>query len=175
MQTLLCLFFYLFLAVTHSIWRAEKRITPWRSHKRKFKYSCWFEGLRNLQKKIIRKQVLLQWQKSNSTSLWKTTRLIYLERMDNLKFVQSLGVKEQYIFLPNILPLVDKIHRDTSQNWCQQCNLSINGQKNMHLRLCLHTYPEQNQKTLTEQKRPHNSYLLEMQDGGQDSKNSKDV
>nr|XP_058152440.1 developmental pluripotency-associated protein 2-like [Dasypus novemcinctus] len=47
---------------------------------------------------------------------------------------------------PNILPPVNKIHLDTLRKWCQQFNLSSDGQKiKIYLRLQQHDYPEQKQ------------------------------
>uniref|UniRef100_A0A8C9PZ73 Developmental pluripotency associated 2 n=1 Tax=Spermophilus dauricus TaxID=99837 RepID=A0A8C9PZ73_SPEDA len=46
--------------------------------------------------------------------------------------------------LPTILPPINKVSRDTLQNWCQQFNLSTGGQKiEVYLRLQKHAYPEQ--------------------------------
>lgn len=54
---------------------------------------------RNPQKGIMRSPVLLP-QKSNLTSLWKTTKSIYFKIMDNSKFAQNLGVKNQHTLSP---------------------------------------------------------------------------
>nr|XP_034491243.1 developmental pluripotency-associated protein 2-like [Marmota flaviventris] len=46
--------------------------------------------------------------------------------------------------LSTILPPINKVSQDTLQNWCQQFNLSTDGQKiEVYLRLQKHAYPEQ--------------------------------
>ncbi|XP_007944768.1 developmental pluripotency-associated protein 2 [Orycteropus afer afer] len=48
--------------------------------------------------------------------------------------------------MPTILPPVNEVHRDTLRNWCQQVNLSTDGQKvDVYLRLQKHAYPDQKQ------------------------------
>ncbi|KAM4863061.1 LOW QUALITY PROTEIN: developmental pluripotency-associated protein 2 [Urocitellus parryii] len=52
--------------------------------------------------------------------------------------------KIQPLPLPTILPPINKVSRDTLRNWCQQFNLSTDGQKiEVYLRLQKHAYPEQ--------------------------------
>uniref|UniRef100_A0A8C2VCF8 Developmental pluripotency associated 2 n=2 Tax=Chinchilla lanigera TaxID=34839 RepID=A0A8C2VCF8_CHILA len=46
--------------------------------------------------------------------------------------------------LPTVLPPVNEVSRDTLRSWCQQFNLSTDGQKiEVYLRLQRHVYPQQ--------------------------------
>ncbi|XP_054935973.1 developmental pluripotency-associated protein 2-like [Physeter macrocephalus] len=48
--------------------------------------------------------------------------------------------------LPTILPPINNVSRDTLRKWCQQLNLSTDGQKiEVYLRLQKHAYPEKDQ------------------------------
>ncbi|KAK2091911.1 Developmental pluripotency-associated protein 2 [Saguinus oedipus] len=48
--------------------------------------------------------------------------------------------------LPTILPPINKVCRDTLQNWCQELGLNTTGKKiELYLRLHGHAYPEQQQ------------------------------
>nr|XP_058157320.1 developmental pluripotency-associated protein 2-like [Dasypus novemcinctus] len=68
------------------------------------------------------------------------------EMNEQFKACSKPGYKEPVLPLPSILPPVNKIHRNTLRKWCQQFNLSTDGQKiEVYLRLQQHAYPEQKQ------------------------------
>ncbi|XP_047394204.1 developmental pluripotency-associated protein 2-like [Sciurus carolinensis] len=89
------------------------------------------------------KQELLMETHVSSTADIK--HAVHLPQMnEQFKVSPKPNCKIPLLPLPTILPQINKVSQGTLQNWCQQFNLSTDGQKTeIYLRLQKHAYPEQ--------------------------------
>ncbi|XP_048192523.1 developmental pluripotency-associated protein 2-like [Perognathus longimembris pacificus] len=67
-----------------------------------------------------------------------------LPQTNDVKKLSKTHWKKSVCPLPAVLPPIDEVSRDHLRSWCQQFNLSTDGQKiEVYLRLLRHRYPEQ--------------------------------
>ncbi|XP_006894089.1 PREDICTED: developmental pluripotency-associated protein 2-like [Elephantulus edwardii] len=81
--------------------------------------------------------------------------------------------------LPDILPPITEVHRDTLRYWCQQLNLSTDGQKSdLYLRVQTNSYPDQKYIPVTPKEAKMCSHLKKSstkRPGLQKSSNTKET
>nr|XP_002714071.2 developmental pluripotency-associated protein 2 [Oryctolagus cuniculus] len=75
---------------------------------------------------------------------WQSNKVDLSQANEQFKASPKPKCKKAVFPLPTILPPITKVSRNTLRNWCQQLNLSTDGQKiEVYLRLQRHAYPEQ--------------------------------